>query len=113
MKQTLKGFVLEWGEAHPRFVFALREDAATGIPLGVEIRYPAAKYHDFLSVTNWEKMRDVVEAKTHGNMYVVTDAHLFERGIIEAKLAAMNHNFQERMVVGALRWLGEEFFPQA
>ena len=44
-------------------------------------------------------------------MYVVTDEYLFERGIIDIKIASSNHNYQERFVVGVLRWIAEEFFP--
>lgn len=80
-------------------------------PVGVEIRYPAVEYQNFYSAREWDKLNYFVEARSHDTMYVVTDEHLFERGIIEIKIASANHNYQERCVVGTLRWICEEFFP--
>ncbi len=110
MTQALKDFILDWNKSHNRFVFSIQEIPATGRPTEVEIRYSAAKYQDFFSTDKWIKLKDVVEAKSHGTMYVVTDERLFERGIIEIKVASSNHNYQERFIVGVLRWIGEEFF---
>lgn len=110
MKQTLNDFILEWNKPHIRFVFSAQGTSATGRPTEVEIRYSAAKYQNFFSTDKWNKLKDVVEAKSHGTMYVVTSEYLFERGIVEIKVASSNHNYQERLVVGVLRWIGEEFF---
>jgi len=110
MKQTLKDFVLEWNELHDRFVFSFQEAPGTSRPTEVGIRYSAAKYQDFFSTDKWNRLKDIVEAKSHGTMYVFTDEYLFERGIIDIKIASSNHNYQERLVTGVLRWIGEEFF---
>ncbi|MBR3180704.1 hypothetical protein IKF63_01340 [Candidatus Saccharibacteria bacterium] len=110
MRQTLDNFVLTSNKARNHFIFSVQEAPATGRPTTVEIRYSAAKYQDFFSTDKWVLLRDVVEAKSHGTMYVATDEYLFERGIIEIKIASMNHNYQERLVVGVLRWISEEFF---
>ena len=109
MKQTLGDFILDWNRSHARFIFSAQEAPATGRPTEVEIRYSAAKYQNFFSTDKWNKLKDVVEAKSHGTMYVVTDEYLFERGIIEIKVASVNHNYQERFVVGVLRWIYEYF----
>lgn len=111
MKQALKDFILDWNKSHNRFVFSAQEAPVTGRPIEVEIRYSAAKYQDFFSTNKWKKLKDVVEEKSHGTMYVVTDEYLFERGIVEIKIASSNHNYQERLVVGVLRWICEKFFP--
>ena len=111
MKQTLGDFIFDWNKSHHRFVFSTQEVPATGRPTEVEIRYSAAKYQNVFSTDKWNKLKDVVEAKSHGTMYVVTDEYLFERGIIEIKVASSNHNYQERFIVGVLRWICEEFFP--
>ncbi len=111
MKQVLDDFIFSWNKAHKRFIFSAQEAPVIGRPTGVEIRYSAAKYQNFFSTDKWNKLKDVVEAKSHGTMYVVTDEYLFERGIIEIKVASSNHNYQERLVVGVLRWICEEFFP--
>lgn len=111
MKQTLEDFILEWNRSHDRFFFSIQENPSTGRPNGVEIRYSAAKYQNFVSNNNWNKLKDTIEAKSHGTMFVVSDEYLFERGIIEIKVASANHNYQEYLIIGALRWVGEEFFP--
>jgi len=112
MKQALKDFIFDWNKSHNRFIFSAQEAPATGRPTEVEIRYSAAKYQDFFSTDEWNRLKDVVEAKSHGTMYVVTDEYLFERGIVEIKVASSNHNYQERFIVGVLKWIGEEFFPK-
>ena len=112
MKQSLKDFISDWNKSHNRFTFSANNEIITGRPTSVAIRYSAAKYQSFFSTDKWNKLKDVVEAKSHGTMYVVTDERLFERGIIEIKIASSNHNYQERLVVGVLRWIGEGFFPK-
>lgn len=112
MKQTLKEFILDWNKSHRHFTFSANNSPITGRPLNIEIRYSAAKYQNFFCTNSWNKLKDVVEAKSHGTMYVVTDEHLFERGIVEIMVASSNHNYQERFIVGVLRWIGEDFFPK-
>lgn len=107
---TLMEFVKEWNANHRRFIFAINDSSMVNRPTSVEIRYSAAKYQNFYSTDNWHRLIDLVDAKSRGTMYIVTDEYLFERGIIEAKLASCNHNYQERLIVGTLRWIGEEFF---
>ena len=111
MKQGLDDFIHNWNRLHNGFIFSAQEAPITGRPTEIEIRYSAAKYQDFFSTDKWNTLRDVVEAKSHGTMYVVTDEYLFERGIIEIKVASSNHNYQERFIVGVLRWICEKFFP--
>lgn len=111
MKQTLNGFVSNWNKSHAYFSFSVQETPVTGLPVGMEIRYSAARYGDFFSTKNWNKLQDVVKTNSHGTMYVVTDEYLFERGIVEIKIASSNHNYQERLVVGTVRWICEVFFP--
>ena len=110
MKQTLGGFILDWNEHHNRFVFSAQEVPVTGRPTEVEIRYSPAKYHRYLSIEQWDRLVAVVEAKSHGTMYVVSNEKLFRSGIVSIAVASANHNYQERIVVGVLRWIGEEFF---
>lgn len=112
MKQTLTDFIHSWNQSHKQLIFSVAEAPIIIRPTSIDIRYSAAKYRDFLSAIEWSRLKKLVEAKSHGIMYVVTDDNLFERGIIEIKVASSNHNFQERLVVGVLRWIGEEFFPQ-
>lgn len=112
MKQTLSDFICEWNQTHRRFIFSAAEAPMCDRPISVDIRYSAAKYQDFYSAKQWNSLTDLVEVKSHGTMYVTTDERLFERGIIEIKVASSNHNYEERLVIGVLRWIGEEFFPQ-
>lgn len=109
MRQTLKSFILDWNKSHNRFVFSVQEALNTSRPTEVGIRYSAAKYQNLFSTDKWNKLRGVVETKSHGTMYVTTDEYLFERGIIEMKVASSNHNYQERLIVGVLRWIYEFF----
>ena len=109
MRQTLSDFILDWNKSHKSFTFSAPEAPGTGRPTEVKIRYSATKYQNFFSTEKWNKLKDVVEAKSHGTMYVVPDEHLFERGIIDIKVASANHNYQERYIVGVLRWIYEYF----
>lgn len=111
MEQILDSFILDWNKNHNRFIFSAQEAPVTGRPVGIEIRYPAIKYQKFFSTREWDKLNYFVEARSHGTMYVVTDERLFERGIIEIKIASLNHTYQEGFVVGTLKWIYEEFFP--
>lgn len=110
MKQTLEKFVFDWNKAHNRFTFSTNNTPVTKRPTDIKIRCSAAKYQDIFSTDTWNKLKDVVEAKSHGTMYVVTDEKLFERGIIDIEIASSNHNYQERLIIGTIRWIGEEFF---
>lgn len=111
MKQTLDAFIQDWNESH-FLTFSVNLVPATNRPANIGVRYSAAKYQEMLCHRTWNQLVDVVESKSHGTMYVVTDERLFERGIVEIVVASSNHNFQERFVTGVLRWIGEEFFPQ-
>ena len=110
MKQTLKDFILDWNKSHNRFSFWSQEIPDMDRPAEVGVRYSAARYQDFYSTDEWNRLRDIIDAKSRGTMYVVSDEYLFERGIIDIKVASLNHNYQERHVIGVLRWIGEEFF---
>ncbi len=110
MGQRLGDFVFSWNRSHNYFVFSIHKASFMERPIGVEIRYSAARYQSLLSTDKWNNLKDVIEAKSHGTMYVVTDEYLFERGIIEIKIASSNHNYQERFIVGVLRWICEDFF---
>ena len=110
MKQSLREFVSDWNKSHNHFIFSVQEAPIAQLPISIEIRYTTAKYREILSATNWQKLRGAVEIRSHGTMHIVTDEHLFEHGIIEIKIGSMNHNYQEHIVVGVLRWIGEEFF---
>ncbi len=112
MKLTLKDFILDWNKSHNRFSFWFQEIPGTGRPAEVGVRYTAVKYRDFYSADEWNRLRDIVDARSHGTMYVVTDEYLYKRGIIDIKVASSNHNYQERHVIGVLRWIGEEFFSK-
>ena len=111
MQVTLSDFIAQWNKSHKRFNFSAQNAPITDRPTVVEVRYSVAKYQKFFSTENWDRLRGAIEAKSHGTMYVATDEYLFERGIIEIKIASSNHNYQERFIVGTLRWIGEEFFP--
>ena len=112
MKLALKDFILDWNKSHNRFSFWFQEIPGTGRPAEVGVCYTAVKYRDFYSVDEWNRLRDIVDARSHGTMYVVTDEYLYKRGIIDIKVASSNHNYQERHVIGVLRWIGEEFFSK-
>lgn len=110
MKKTLKDFILDWNKSHNRFVFSVQETPVTGRPTEVNVRYSAGKYRRYLSINQWDRLVGVVEAKSHGTMYVVSNEKLFRSGIVNIAVASANHNYQERIIVGVLRWIGEEFF---
>ena len=111
MKQTLEDFIEEWNATHPYFKFAL--NGAPTIRLYVEMRCSRARYQKFLTAENWSKLSDVIDAKTHGNMYLMDcGIDYFEHGCVHAVINSINHNYDERLIIGVLRWLGEQFFPQ-
>lgn len=107
--KPLKDFILEWNYTHRSVIFSLQEAPIIRKPTEVGIRYSTAKYPD-LSTKKWNSLVDLVDAKSHGTMCVVTNEYLFERGIINIGIASANHNYQERLVIGVLRWIGEKFF---
>ncbi len=110
MKKTLKEFILEWNEAHKHFTFSLHDDPTINRPTGISVRYPACKYQKLYSLENWEKFLCLFDAKAHGTMFISTDKHLFENGIIELNISCQNHNYQEYLIISVLKWIGEEFF---
>ncbi|MBP5647750.1 hypothetical protein J6X04_00435 [Candidatus Saccharibacteria bacterium] len=112
MNQTLNGFVHDWNKTHKYLNFSLNEAPVTDRPINVEIRYPAVKYKDVFSTETWYQLNDIVDAKSHGTMFIVTDEHLFEKGIIEAKIASLNHNYEDQRIASALTWIGEELFSE-
>ena len=111
MTQTLEDFVKEWNATHSHFKFAL--DGTSEIGLNVEIRCSRERYQKFLTIENWSRLSCVVEGQTHGNMYLM-DCGLdyFEHGCMYAVINSVNDNYEERLIIGALRWLGEKFIPQ-
>ncbi len=78
----------------------------------MEIRNSAAKYQNFYSIDNWHLLNDMVYARSHGTMFIVTDEYLFGQRIIETKIASCNHNYSERFVIGVLKGIGEKFFEE-
>lgn len=109
---NLNDFINDWNEKHKRFTFSAHEIPVQGRPDSVEVRYSAARYQYFLSKQAWQRLKDCITTKSHGTMYVSTNEELFERGILEIKIASSNHNYQERFVIGTLVWIAEEFFPK-
>ena len=111
MMQTLEDFIEEWDTTHSDFKFVL--DGVPEIRLNVEIRCSRERYRKFLTVENWNRLSYMIEAQTHGNMYLM-DCGLdyFEHGCMYAVINSANDNYEERLIIGALRWLGEKFIPQ-
>lgn len=111
MKQTLEDFINEWNATHSYFKFVL--NGTPTIWLNVEMRCSRTRYQEFLTAENWNKLSSVIEAKTHGNMYLIDyGIDYFEHGCMYAVINSLNHNYDERLIIGALRWLGENFFPR-
>lgn len=110
---TLNKFVEEWNAAHKKLIFSVYDSSGVNRPTSVEIRYTAVSFRSLYSTENWYRLIDMVDAKSHGTMVVVTSEELFERGIIEIKIASCNHNYSDRFAVGTLCWIGEEFFEEA
>ena len=111
MKQPLEDFIKEWNTTHSHFKFAL--NGVPTIRLKVEIRCSRARYQEFLTAENWNRLSDIIEAQTHGNMYLMDcGIDYFEHGCMYAVINSVNHNYDERLIIGALRWLGEKFIPQ-
>ena len=108
----LMEFVEAWNHSHKRFIFSVYDNSGVNRPTSVEIRYCAVKYRNVYSTDNWYRLNDVVDAMSHGTMFIVTDEYLFERGIIGVKIASCNHNYREGFVIGVLTWIGEKFFEE-
>lgn len=108
-KQTLDKFISGWNKSRKHFTFSCQKIPVIERPAEVQIRYLTAKYREFLSIDKWVFLKDMVETHSHGTIYVSTDEDLFERGIIDIKVASANYNYQERLVIGVLRWIAEFF----
>ena len=113
MQQALGNFILEWNQSHRRLTFSANYEPVVGRPISISIRFSATRYRRYLSAEQWDRLLKVVEAKSHRNMYVVSSEKLFMRGIIEILIAPANYNYQERVVVGVLRWINDDFFQNA
>ena len=44
----------------------------------------------------------MVDAKSHGTMFIISNEYLYERRVIEAKIASCNHNYEEQQIAGTL-----------
>ncbi len=109
--ESIVDFISDWSKSHSRsFAFSTQVDYITGHPTEVGIRYSAAKYQKNLNAEVWDRLCYFIEVNSHGTMYVYTSEFVFERGIIDIKLSSSNHNYQERLVVGTLMRIAEEFF---
>lgn len=109
-EMRVNAFIEEWNEVCPRFLFAPRLIPKNGRPSSISVRYSAAKYHNRYSTDEWNRLCNVVEAKSHGTMFVVSTERMYENGVVEIAVAAANHNYQDRLVIGVLRWIAEGFF---
>ena len=112
MKRTLEGFILDWNQSHKHLVFSLTKSPVVDRPINVEIRYPAVKYRNVFTTENWQKLNDMVDAKSHGTMFITSNEYLFERGVINASIASQNHNYEDQRIAGTLIWISENMFPE-
>lgn len=116
VKQTvhegLADFVRDWNQKHDSFKISPLMDEEMGRPLFIFIRYTAVKHRGFYSLETWTTLCDIISAKSRGLCTVKSDSDSFERGAISLEVMSMSHNYQERLITGALRWLTGEFFPQ-
>lgn len=112
MKQTLEGFILDWNQSHKHLVFSLAKSPVIDRPISVDIRYPAVKYRKVFTTENWRKLNDMVDAKSHGTMFITSNEYLFERGVINASIASQNHNYEDQRIAGTLIWISENMFPE-
>lgn len=113
MRQHLNDFITEWNKSHKHLIFFIQTDESKR-PLTLEIRFSATRYQDLLQRRDsWYRLCALLEAKSRHTIYVITSDFLFQRGIIEAKIASRNHNFKEGLILSSIRFLAEEFFPQA
>ena len=111
MWQTLSEFVADWNNKHKHFGYAFFYGSGVKRPTGIEVRYSATKYRSFLrKAETWVKLVTTVEAMSKGTMFVVTDEWLFQRGVLEIKIASYSINYQDQCVINVLKWLGEDFF---
>ena len=111
MAMTLSEYVREWNGANRKISYTVIESAA-GRPNSVEIRYSATKYRKRLTLEEWEKLCPLVEQVSRGTVYAATGFALFERGILELKVASLNYNYRDANVISALHWIGKELFPE-
>lgn len=109
---TLKEFVEAWNESHKRFIFSVYDNSGVNRSTSVEIRYPAVRYKNFYSTDNWNRLNDMVDALSQRTMFIVSNEYLYERGVIEAKIASCNHNYEEQRIAGTLLWIGEKHFNE-
>lgn len=109
---ALGDYINQFNRKHERdriSIYLPHVQAAFSRPTSIEIRYSASWYQYRLTSSRWEALHDLLEAKSYGILYIATDYRLFERGIIEIKIATMNRNYSEENVVSALNWLCKEF----
>ncbi|MBR0112643.1 MAG: hypothetical protein IJM02_02750 [Clostridia bacterium] len=105
---SLTEFIRDWNERHNNFRFT---PAGENSPVSVEIRYTAVRYKDITNgIDKWNDFVSAVEYRGRGIICVSSSYNMFEQGIIELKLANLNHNYTESRVISILQWIGEELF---
>ena len=92
---TLKEFVEAWNESHKRFIFSVYDNSGVNRPTSVEIRYPAVRYKNFYSTDNWNRLNDMVDALSHGTMFIVSNEYLYEPRSLHAIIITKNSGLQE------------------
>lgn len=109
--QTLEEFIEDWNATHSHFKFAL--NGVSTIRLNVEIRCSTTIYQKFLTAENWDRLSRATQSLTRGNMYLMDcGIDYFEHGCMYAVINSVNDNYNERMIVATLRWLGKNIIPQ-
>lgn len=113
--QSVHDFINDWNNPKDglRRNVMFRSDVVVSgeRPTKISVRYSAAKFKSFCLAEKWKDLVSMVQEKSRNLLFVSTDEDFFAHGIIDIDVAAMNHNYSDRNIIGVLRWIGEEFFP--
>ena len=106
----LNDFTIDWNKAHRSFFFTIQWAPVVGRPVNIEMRYSAVCYKNLYTTNDWNHLRAMVGLKSHNLMMVVSSEEAFSQGVVQIVISSANHDYNESLIVDALKWISRVFF---
>lgn len=106
----LNDFTIDWNKAHRSFFFTIQWAPVVGRPVNIEMRYSAVCYKNLYTTNDWNHLRAMVGLKSHNLMMVVSSEEAFSQGVVQIVISSANYDYNESLIVDALKWISRDFF---
>ena len=106
----LNDFTIDWNKAYRSFFFTIQWAPVVGRPVNIEMRYSAVCYKNLYTTNDWNHLRAMVGLKSHNLMMVVSSEEAFSQGVVQIVISSANHDYNESLIVDALKWISRDFF---